>query len=81
MDFQLDLEGEENQDAGAMSDEGEGARKRDGAGSASSVLRRVRQKTPGGRVQSVNMLKRCQTDRALEKQLEKELPWRLIPRG
>ena len=80
MDFQLDLEGEENQDAGVMSDEGEGARKRDGtSGSAPSVSRRVRQKTPGGRVHSVNMLKRCQTDRALEKQLEKELPWRLIP--
>ena len=25
------------------------------------------------------MLKKCKTQRSLEKQLEKELPWRLIP--
>eukprot|EP00439_Symbiodinium_sp_Y106_P004950 s1915_g1.t1 len=78
--IQLDLEGGDGQDSGDQHTEGIGAKRRDDAtSSAPAVARRVRQKTPGSRVHSVNMLKRCQTERALEKQLEKELPWRLIP--
>ena len=32
-----------------------------------------------GQVHAVNMLQRCLTERSLEKQCEKELPWRVIP--
>ncbi|CAE7251490.1 unnamed protein product [Symbiodinium sp. KB8] len=60
------------------SDEPRGA-KRDGDVVPPIVPRRVRQKTPGRKVHSVIMLKRCQTERALEKQLEKEIPWKLVP--
>ena len=69
-----------NRTPGCRLKRGSGREKRDEAsGLAPPVARRVRQKTPGNRVQSANMLKKCQTDRSLEKQLEKELPWRLIP--
>ena len=47
------------------------------------VNKRVRKKGPGPGAEvgehSAHMLKRCQTEKSLEKQLEKELPWRLIP--
>ena len=80
MDAQLDLDGGDGPDPGVHSEGVAGVRKRDGiANPAPPVARRVRQKTPGRNIQSAHMLKRCQTDRALEKQLEKELPWRLIP--
>ena len=61
-----------------LDDEPRGA-KRDGDMAPPVVPRRVRQKTPGRIEHSVNMLKRCQTERALEKQLEKEIPWKLVP--
>ncbi|CAE7529744.1 GIP [Symbiodinium sp. CCMP2592] len=72
MDFSVELEGEpfpellgeENQTAPSV---------------PGPVRRRVRHKASEPYVHSVHMMKRCQTDRALEKALEKELPWKLIP--
>ena len=43
------------------------------------VQKRVRQKAPQPREHSALTMKRCQTERAQEKALEKALPWRLIP--
>ena len=80
MEVQLDLEGGDGQDLGPSLSDDVGVRKREGAAASSGVVpRRVRQKTPAKNVETANMLKRCQTQRALEKQLEKELPWRMIP--
>ena len=41
--------------------------------------RRRAKTTPGSEPYEALMLKKCKTQRSLEKQLEKELPWRLIP--
>ena len=80
MDYEPSLPGEgvAEGDVGGLDDEPRGA-KRDGEVEPPVVPRRVRQKTPGRHEHSVNMLKRCQTERALEKQLEKEIPWKLVP--
>ena len=61
MDAQLDLHG------GDGPDPSEGVAGVRIANPAPPVARRVRQKTPGRNIQSAHMLKRCQTDRALEK--------------
>ena len=95
MDFQFDLESErgafnpsdydpdEFYDAGGsmkVDDSGPGAARRDlpAPSAPPPVPKRQRHKGPG-QVHSVNMLKRCLTERSLEKQYEKELPWRIIP--
>ncbi|CAE7835178.1 RE2 [Symbiodinium microadriaticum] len=87
MDFQYDLEAEGvNQDPPAPDSEPASASsqpvlRRSLAGSSEPppVSKRVRKKGPGGQGQSAMMLKKCFTDRSLEKQYEKELPWRVIP--
>ncbi|CAE7414743.1 RE2 [Symbiodinium sp. CCMP2592] len=79
MDYEPSLPEEDGQDM-VVDDDVRGA-KRDGDPSdvPPVVSRRVRRKGQGVRVHSANMLKRCQTERALEKQLEKEIPWKLVP--
>ncbi|CAE7353792.1 GIP [Symbiodinium sp. CCMP2592] len=73
MDFALELEGGELFPE-LFGDEGQTEPSMPGP-----VRRRVRNKAPEPYVHTAHMMKRCQTDRALEKALEKEIPWKLIP--
>ena len=89
MDFQFSLEPEQdvfNPDA-EMTIEGSASassaprreKDRDPRNPPVVVSKRVRLKGPAEKAQSVNMLKRCYTERSLAKQYEKELPWKVIP--
>ena len=89
MDFQFSLEPEQdvfNPDA-EMTIEGSASassaprreKDRDPRNPPVVVSKRVRIKGPAEKAQSVNMLKRCYTERSLAKQYEKELPWKVIP--
>ena len=89
MDFQFSLEPEQdvfNPDAEMMIEGSASAssaprreKDRDPRNPPVVVSKRVRIKGPAEKAQSVNMLKRCYTERSLAKQYEKELPWKVIP--
>ena len=81
MDFTLELEGADPVDGIDGSDRASASERRQLEHPApyGPVRKRVRQKGPQGQEHTVHMMKKCQTDRALEKALEKEIPWKLIP--
>ncbi|CAE7827512.1 GIP, partial [Symbiodinium sp. CCMP2456] len=81
MEFSLELEGGDSNDTSGILDRATGSERRqlEQPNPSGPVRKRVRQKAPQSKEHSVHMMKRCQTDRALEKALEKEIPWKLVP--